>query len=323
MKQNIRYGYNLSSEEHPPHDLIKNAQRAEKLGFDFVMISDHYHPWLDVQGHSPFVWSMIGAIAQATSTIRLGTGVTCPIMRIHPAIIAQAAATSAALMEGRFFLGLGSGENLNEHILGDHWPTAPIRLEMLEEAVEVIRLLWEGEEASYYGEYFTVENARIYTLPDELPDMYIASGGDISAEIAGEMGDGLIALSPDQEVLNTFDESGGKGKPKIGKLDVCWAASEEQARKVVHKQWANTGVPGQLNVELATTTFIEQAASLVTEEQATEHVICGPDPEKLLAEIRKYAQAGFDHIYFHQIGPDQDGFFKFYEKEIRPKLQSQ
>lgn len=321
MNQQLRFGYNLSSEEHTPNDLVKNAQRAEELGFDFLMISDHYHPWLDVQGHSPFVWSVIGAIAHTTRNIRLGTGVTCPIMRIHPAIIAQAAATSAAMMPGRFFLGLGTGENLNEHILGDPWPPAPMRIEMLAEAVKIIRTLWEGEETTYYGDYFTVENARIYTLPEKLPEIYLASSGDTSAELAGEIGDGLITTYPEEEVMKTFNETGGKGKPKVGKLDVCWAPTEEKGRQIVHKQWANTGVPGQLNQELALTTFIEQAASLVTEEEAVKDVVCGPDPEKLIAKIKKYSDAGIDHIYIHQIGPDQDGFFDYYEKEISPRLK--
>jgi coenzyme F420-dependent glucose-6-phosphate dehydrogenase len=227
----LEYGYNLSSEEHSPNDLVKNARRAEEIGFDFALVSDHYHPWLDRQGHSAFVWSVIGAVAHATERLRLGTGVTCPIMRIHPAIIAQAAATSAAMMPGRFFLGIGSGENLNEHILGDHWPPAPIRLEMLEEAVEIIRMLWEGEEASYYGTFYTVEDARIYTLPDELPPIYMASSGEISAQLAGRIADGLIGTAPLKKVMENFDKGGGTGKPRYGKVDVCWAPSVEGRRK--------------------------------------------------------------------------------------------
>lgn len=316
----MKIGYNLSSEEHPPNDLVQNARRAEEIGFDFALISDHYHPWLDSQGHSPFVWSVIGAIANATKRLRLGTGVTCPMMRIHPAIIAQAAATSAAMMPGRFFLGVGSGENLNEHILGDHWPPAATRLEMLEEAVQVIRTLWEGKEVSHYGKYYVVENARIYTLPEELPPIYVASAAEKSAQLAGRIGDGLISGSPLEEVIQNFNEGGGEGKPLYAKVDVCWAPSEAEALKIVHKQWSNTGVKGQLNQELATTALIEQAASMVTEEDVAEKVACGPDPEKHLQEIRKFVEVGFDHIYIHQIGPNQLEFLQFFEKNILPEL---
>jgi coenzyme F420-dependent glucose-6-phosphate dehydrogenase len=317
----LEYGYNLSSEEHSPNDLVKNARRAEEIGLDFALISDHYHPWLDRQGHSAFVWSVIGGIAHVTERLRLGTGVTCPIMRIHPAIIAQAAATSAAMMPGRFFLGIGSGENLNEHILGDHWPPAPIRLEMLEEAVEIIRLLWEGEEASYYGTFYTVEDARIYTLPDELPPIYMASSGEISAQLAGRIADGLIGTAPLEKVMENFDEGGGKGKPRYGKVDVCWAPTVEEGENIAFEQWANTGVKGQLNQELATPALIEQATTMVTKEDVTKNIACGPDPERLLQEISKYVDIGYDHIYFHQIGPNQDGFFEFCEKKIMPELR--
>src|SRR5437764_1742725 len=177
-------GYALSSEEHPPSNLVRFAQCAEEAGFSFALISDHFHPWLDRQGHSPFVWSVIGAIAQVTERLRLGTGVTCPLMRYHPAIVAQAAATCAAMMPGRFFLGLGSGENLNEHILGEGWPSAPVRQDMLEEAIDIIRLLWQGGEHSFDGTYFTVDHARVYTLPAEPPPLFLAAAGTKSAEMA-------------------------------------------------------------------------------------------------------------------------------------------
>ena len=320
MAPNITIGYNLSSEEHAPNDLVKNAQRAEELGFEFVMISDHFHPWLDVQGQSPFVWSVIGAISQVTKRIRLGTGVTCPIMRIHPAIIAQAAATVAAMMPGRFFLGVGSGENLNEHILGDHWPTTPIRLEMLEEAIEVIRLLWQGEEVSHYGKYYTVENARLYTLPRETPQIFVASSAENSAQLAGRVGDGLISVAPLEEILQNFDQGGGEGKPRYGKVDVCWAPTEREGLDIVFKQWSNTGIKGQLNQEIATTALMEMAASMVTENDVAKKVVCGPNPEKVIQEIKKYVRVGYDHIYLHQIGPNQEGFFDFYEKKILPEL---
>lgn len=315
----MEIGYNLSGEEHSPNDLVKNAQRAEELGFDFALISDHYHPWLDRQGHSVFVWSVIGGIAHTTQRLRLGTGVTCPIMRIHPAIIAQAAATCAAMMPGRFFLGIGTGENLNEHILGDHWPPAPVRLDMLEEAVEIIRELWKGEEISHEGNYFIVENARIYTLPEELPPIYMAASGEMASQLAGRLCDGLIATSADESVLQNFDEGGGKGKPRYGKADVCWAATEEEALKIAYEWWTNAGIKGQLAQELATPALMEQAASMVREEDVAKSMVLGSDPEQHFAQIRKYAEAGFDHIYIHNIGPDQEGFFQFYEKEILPQ----
>jgi G6PDH family F420-dependent oxidoreductase len=320
MEKNFQIGYNLSSEEHAPDSLVKNAQRAEALGFDFLMISDHYHPWLDLQGHSSFVWSVIGAIAHTTERIRLGTGVTCPIMRIHPAIIAQAAATVATMMPGRFFLGVGSGENLNEHILGDHWPPALTRLAMLEESVQIIRELFTGEEYTYYGEYYVVENARIYTLPEKLPPIYVASSAEYSAHLAGRIGDGLISTAPLKKIMENFDEGGGKGKPRIGKLDVCWAPTEEEGCQIAYEQWTNTGIKGELNQELATPGLIEQAASMVRYEDIADKIVCGPDPQKYFDKIQKYVDVGFDHIYLHQVGCDQDGFFDLYEKEIMPQL---
>jgi G6PDH family F420-dependent oxidoreductase len=317
----VEIGYKLSSEEHGPNDLVRYAGRAEEVGFTFAMISDHFHPWIDRQGQSPFVWSVIGGVAQATKRVRLGTGVTCPTIRIHPAIIAQAAATAAAMMPGRFILGLGSGENLNEHILGDHWPPADVRQEMLEEAVEIIRLLWDGEQESYYGVYYTVENARIYTLPDELPPIAIAAGGSKSAELAGQIGDGFIGTAPQAELIQTFDESGGDGKPRYGELSVCWAASEAEARRMAHHWWPNGGLKGELPQELPAPKHFEQAASMLTEEAVAQEIVCGPDPQRHIAEIKNYADAGYDHVWIHQVGPDQEGFFQFYEQKILPEFR--
>ena len=214
------FGYVLSSEEHPPNDLVKNAQLAEQVGFRLAWVSDHFHPWVDVQGQSPFVWSVIGGVAATTEQLTLGTGVTCPTFRYHPAIIAQAAATSAAMMPGRFFLGVGTGENLNEHITGEHWPEAAVRLDRMAEAIEIIRLLWEGGYQSYYGDYFTVENARIYTLPDELPPIMVAAMGSQSTEVAAELGDGLITSAPVAEALENFNQAGGKGKVTTTQVNV-------------------------------------------------------------------------------------------------------
>jgi coenzyme F420-dependent glucose-6-phosphate dehydrogenase len=314
----VQIGYAISSEEHPPLDLVRHARRAEEAGFPFALISDHYHPWVDAQGQSPFVWSVLGAIAAGTERLRVGTGVTCPILRLHPAIIAQAAATTAAMMPGRFFLGLGTGERLNEHILGDAWPEPAVRLEMLQEAVEVIRNLWEGETASHYGEYYTVENARLYTLPEEPPPIMIGARGPGAARVAGELGDGLINSDPDAEPVRTFESSGGRGKPKYGQLTVCWAATEAEAKQTAYHYWPNSGLKGPLSTELALPEHFQQAAQMVKEEDVAESVVCGPDAQRHLDMIKRFVDAGYDHVYVHQVGPDQEGFFHFYEREVLP-----
>jgi coenzyme F420-dependent glucose-6-phosphate dehydrogenase len=318
----MEIGYWLSSEEHASNDLVRYAQQAEEIGFTFAQISDHFHPWIDNQGHSPFVWAVIGGIAQATERLQLQTAVTCPIMRIHPAIIAQAVATVATMMPGRFQLGVGTGENLNEHILGDHWPPIETRQAMLEEAIEVMRLLWQGGMQSHKGQYYTVENARLYTLPDEPPPILIAASGSNSAELAGRLGDGLISTAPNTEVVEAFEKAGGKGKPRYGKVSVCWAETEAEARRTVYEIWPLAGLSGgALNTELALPSYFEQAVEMVTEDQVAEGVICEADPEQYLAAIQEYAEAGFDHVSLHQIGPDQEGFFNFYQREVSPRLQ--
>lgn len=238
----VEIGYAISSEEVTPNAAVRNAQRAEEAGFRFALVSDHFHPWIDEQGHSPFVWSVLGGIATMTTTLRVGTGVTCPMIRIHPAIIAHAAATVAAMMPGRFFLGVGTGENLNEHILGDQWPAYNVRAEMLEEAIDVIRLLWQGGEQSHYGLYYTVEQARLYTLPDELPPIMIAAAGEKSAELAGRMGDGLISTAPKAEVVEAFEGEGGAGRPKYGQVTVCYAEDDATARKIAYRYWPNAAL---------------------------------------------------------------------------------
>jgi coenzyme F420-dependent glucose-6-phosphate dehydrogenase len=314
-------GYALSSEEHRPNDLVRFARQAEDTGFDFLMISDHYHPWISHQGHSPFVWSVIGGIAHVTQRIPLGTGVTCPTFRTHPAVIAQAAATAADMLPGRFWFGVGSGENLNEHILGDHWPPADIRLDMLAEAIEVIRLLWEGEEVSHWGDYYTVENARIYTLPDKLPPILVAASGSGAAELAGRLGDGLISTAPDEDVVQQFKDAGGDDKPRYGQVTVCWAEDEAQARRTAYEWWPNTVLPGALKADLPSPDHFEQAVKLVTEEAVAEKLVCGPDVERHLAGINEMIEAGFENVYIHQVGPDQEGFFEFYNKHILPEYK--
>jgi coenzyme F420-dependent glucose-6-phosphate dehydrogenase len=310
-------GYQLSSEEHGPRELVRYARRAEEAGFTHALISDHFHPWVDRQGQSPFVWAVIGGIAQATERLQLGTGVTCPTVRIHPAIIAQAAATAAAMMPGRFFLGLGTGENLNEHITGQRWPTGAVRLAMLEEAIDVIRLLWRGGFRTHHGRYFTVEAARIYTLPDELPPIVVAAAKPGAAELAGRKADRFIATSP--ELLERFDSAGGAGKPRYGGIVVCWAETEAEGRRIAHEWWPNSALKGDLSWELPLPAHFEEASQIVTEEDIGQVVVCGPDPDAHAAKIEEYVEAGFSHIYVHQIGSDQQGFFAFYEREILPR----
>jgi coenzyme F420-dependent glucose-6-phosphate dehydrogenase len=313
-------GYALSSEEHRPLDLVRYAADAERAGFSYALVSDHFHPWVDKQGQSPFVWSVIGGIAEATDRLRLGTGVTCPTIRIHPAIIAQAAATSAAMLPGRFFLGVGTGENLNEHVLGDRWPEAEVRLEMLEEAIEVIRLLWQGGYQSHHGRYYTVEEARIYTRPDEAPPIYVAASQPQAAELAGRVGDGLISVAPDPELIHRFESAGGDGKPKVGQVTVCWAESEEEARRTAFEWWPNAAIKGALSQELPLPRHFEDAAEMVSEDDVAETIVCGPEPDRFVEQIEEYADAGFDHVYLHQVGPDQEGFFRFAQEELLPRF---
>ena len=300
------FGYALSSEEHGPRELVENAGKAEAAGFEFAMVSDHFHPWTDAQGQSPFVWSVIGGIAQSTGRLRLGTGVTCPTIRIHPAIVAQAAATSAAMMPGRFFLGVGSGENLNEHVVGEDWPAPDERLAMLEEAIEVMRLLWQGGEQTHRGDFYDVEQARLYTLPDQPVQVAVAAAKPNAAELAGRVGDALINTAPDRDVIETFDAAGRQGRPKYGQITMCWAASEDEGAKTA--------------CELPRPAHFEQATKKITPEDIVEAIPCGPDPERYLEDIREYEQAGYTHIYFHQIGREQEGFFLFWTEELGPRL---
>jgi coenzyme F420-dependent glucose-6-phosphate dehydrogenase len=313
----MQLGYFLSSEEHPPADLVRNARLAEEAGFSFAMISDHYHPWTDEQGQSPFVWSVLGGIAATTARIGLVTGVTCPTVRIHPAILAQAAATTAAMAPGRFSFAVGSGENLNEHVLGDVWPSADERLEMLEEAIGVIRQLWDGELTSYRGIHYRVENARIYTLPEQPPPIIVAATGSQAASLAASVGDGLCATSPDKGVVSAYLEAGGDG-PRYGKVTICWAEDEAEARRTAFRVWPQTVIPGQASQELSLPKHFEDVAKLATEEKVADSIVCGPDVDRHVEAIRAFAEAGFGHVAVHQVGPDQEGMIRFYREQVLP-----
>jgi coenzyme F420-dependent glucose-6-phosphate dehydrogenase len=315
----VQLGYAISSEEHAPLDLVDHAVRAEKAGFEFALVSDHFHPWIDRQGSSPFVWAVLGGIATRTETLRVGTGVTCPTIRIHPAIIAQAAATAAAMLPGRFFLGVGTGENLNEHVLGDRWPPADLRREMLEEAVAVMRELWDGGLTTHRGRHYTVEGARLYTLPDEPVEVMIAASAPESAALAGRIGDGFVGTAPKRELLDAFEEAGGADKPRFGQVTVCWAESEREARKTAFEIWPNAALEGPLAQELPLPSHFEAASGMVTEEDVASQVVCGPDVDKHVAAIDAFVDAGYDHVYVHQVGPDQEGFIRFAEGELLPR----
>lgn len=308
----------LSSEEHGPKELVAQAKLAEEAGIRSVFISDHYHPWTDRQGESPFVWGVIGAVSASTRH-KVTTGVTCPTVRIHPAILAQAAATAQILLNGRFVFGVGSGEALNEHILGHRWPGVETRLEMLEEAVEVMRALWRGGLVNHHGRYYTVENARLYSVPDEAPPVAVSAFGIKAAEVAARIGDGFITVSPDREMLERFRAEGGQG-PSIAALKVCWDTDEQRARKLAYELWPTTCLSGQLSQELPMPSHFEAAASIVTEEMVGDVIACGPDPERHVKAISEYLDAGFDEVYVNQIGPEQVGFFDFFTKELRPRL---
>jgi len=314
-----KIGFALSSEEFTPRELVRNARLARESGFTDFMISDHFHPWTDRQGNSPFVWSVIGGMAGCMDDVRIGTGVTCPTFRTHPAIIAQAAATSACMTD--FYLGVGSGEALNEHILGDKWPPADTRIAMLEESVELMRLLWEGKETTFEGEFYVVENARIYNLPDYTIPVMVSAFGPKAAEVAGRIGDGFVTTSPDKENIDVFNKHGGKGKPVLAMVKVCWHEDEAQAKKLAYEIWPNSGLTGELAQELPTPRMFEQACEMVNEEMATKGKALGPDPERYVQSVREYLDAGVTELYMQQIGPDQEGFLRFWWDEVQPRLE--
>jgi G6PDH family F420-dependent oxidoreductase len=314
----VEIGYFLSSEEHGPKGLLQQAQWAEEVGIDSVWISDHFHPWLDDQGESPFVWSVIGAIA-ATTSLRVTTAVTCPTIRTHPAIIAHAAATSTLLLDGKFELGVGTGENLNEHVLGDRWPPTDERLEMLDEAVEVMRALWTGEEVTFHGDHYEVENARIYSMPSAPPPVHVSGFGPKATDVAARIGDGYVSTSPNKDLVDRYREKGGRGPASAG-LKVCWGPDRDECARLAHHLWRTSGVPGELSQELRTPAHFNQAAELVSVESMAEHMPCGPDLQGIVDAVQEYVDAGFDRVYVNQVGPDQEDFFRFYEKELGPAL---
>jgi G6PDH family F420-dependent oxidoreductase len=322
----MKIGYFLSSEEYSPGQLIEQARLAEEAGFDALWISDHYHPWNDAQGQSSFVWSMIGAIAQ-TCRLPVTTAVTCPTVRIHPAIVAQAAATSNVLLDGRFVLGVGSGEALNEHVTTSRWPNIDVRLDMLEEAVAIMRELWSGEYVTYHGQHYSVENARIYTRAEQPPPVYVSGLGPKAAELAGRIGDGFVTTQPDREMLQRFRDSGGDGKPAQAGYKVCWSNDEDTAVATAHRLWSTSGLPGELSQVLPSPRHFEQASALVTEQMTRDAIACGPDLDRHVRAFQPFADAGFDEVYVAQIGGTEaesssEKFFEAYAQKMLPRLRS-
>ncbi|WP_136717702.1 TIGR03557 family F420-dependent LLM class oxidoreductase [Halorientalis salina] len=314
-------GFALSSELHGPAELVEQAVRAEAAGFDFVALSDHFHPWIPAQGESPFAWTVLGGVAAATEAVEVGTGVTAPIQRYHPAILAQATATAADMLDGRFYFGVGTGERLNEHVVGDHWPPSTVRREMLREAVQVIRALWRGDEITHHGRHYTVENAKLFTLPEEPPPVYVSAYGPKAATLAGDIGDGFYTVGPQESALERYREVGGEG-PAYAQMTISYAETAEEAVRSAHERWPNVGLPGELSSELATPVHFRQASQQVSESDIAEgSTITDPDPGTHVENVESFAEAGFDHVVVHQIGADLDGFFDTYEDEVLPAVE--
>jgi G6PDH family F420-dependent oxidoreductase len=316
----VKLGYKLMSEEHGPLALVRNAKRAEAAGFDFAAISDHFFPWLEEQGHAPLAWSVLGAVANATQHLGLMTAVTCPSMRYHPAIIAQGAATLALLSNDRFTLGLGSGERLNEHVVGHGWPGIAERRQRLAEAVDIIRGLLSGSLTNYRGEYLNLDQARLFDRPDRMPGIAIAAGGPKAARLAGEDGDALIATEPRADLVEAYVAAGGSG-PRYAEVALCWAEREDEARQTAHRyfRWSLGGWP--VMAELPHPQSFAAASKHVSPEAVAQAVTCGPSADQHLAAIDRYIKAGFDHIILIQIGPEQEKFLDFFEGALAPALR--
>ncbi|MEV0436561.1 TIGR03557 family F420-dependent LLM class oxidoreductase [Nocardia sp. NPDC050413] len=318
----MQIGFKLAAEAFDPNELVRQAVRAESVGFDFVEISDHFHPWLDNQGHSPFAWSVLGAIAARTDSLELATGVTCPIIRYHPAIIAQAAATTALLSNGRFTLGIGSGERLNEHVVGQEFPPVLVRQRMLREALEIIRLLWRGGYRNYDGRYLSLSDARIFDLPDTPPKIAVAAGGPRAAEIAAELGDGLFATEPDPDLVRTYRDSGGMG-PRYVEVGVAFDPDERKAAEAAlsTNRWMTGG--WKVMSELPNPVNFAAASTTVRVDDMLEAMVCGNDPKRYVEAVRKATDAGFDRVVLMNAGPDVDAFLDFYSSELQPLLRAE
>lgn len=315
----VEIGHKLISGLHGPTDLVEYAQLTERSEFAFAAVSNHYHPWIPEQGESPMVWNVLGGIAQATDDLAVLTAVTCPTTRVHPAIIAQPTAITAAMFDGRFDFGVGTGENLSEHLLGDRCPEHRVRLGMLAEAIEVIEALWTGETISHHDEHYTVENTRLFTLPDELPEIIVAADVTKTARKAGELAGGLMAVTPDEELVDRFREANEDG-PVYGEATVCWADNEADAVDTAHRLWRQTTLPGALIWDMPTPAHFAQATESVPREAVADSMPCGPDPDEHIGMIQAYEDVGFEKLAVHQVRDDQSEFVEFYQTEVLPSF---
>ena len=316
------YGYTMMCEQSDPRALVADVVAAEAAGFDFSVISDHYSPWLDSQGHAPYAWSVLGAAAQATERIGLMTYVTCPTRRYHPAVVAQKAATMALLSGGRFRLGLGAGENLNEHVIGGGWPPANTRHEMLEEAAEIIRSLWAGGYVTFRGRHFEVDSAKVWDLPAEPLEMGIAVSGPQSVDLAARHADYLIAVEPEASLVQGFDERGGRGKDKVGQIPVCYDPDRAAAVARAHDQFRWFGSGWKVNAELPGTSAFAGATQFVRPEDVAASIPCGDDVEEFVGPIREFEKAGFTHVALVQIGGEhQAPFVDWAQNHLLPALR--
>ncbi|MCW3016708.1 MAG: class F420-dependent oxidoreductase [Solirubrobacterales bacterium] len=318
------FGYTMMCEQSPPDRLVRDLRSAEEAGFDFSVISDHYQPWVSAQGHSGYAWSILGAAAQATERIPLMTYVTCPILRYHPAIVAQKAATMQILSGGRFRLGLGAGENLNEHVVGQGWPAVGVRHEKLSEAVDIISALFDGENSvNYRGKHFDVESARLWDLPDERVPIGIAVSGPDSCRLAGRKADVMVATEPKPELSEMFDAAGGAGKPKVGQIAVAYDPDRNAAVQRAHEQFRWFGLGWKVNTDLPGPPSFEDATQFITPEQVAEQLPCGPDLDEHVEKIKPFIDAGFTEVALVQIGGEhQDRFMSWAEKELLPALRA-
>jgi G6PDH family F420-dependent oxidoreductase len=317
------FGYTMMCEQSGPKQLVADLVGAEQAGFDFSVISDHYQPWLASQGHSPYAWSVLGAAAQATERIGLMTYVTCPTLRYHPAVVAQKAATVQILSDGRFRLGLGAGENLNEHVVGKGWPSVGVRHEMLREATEIIRaLLASDDRVNYRGKHFDVESAVLWDRPSEPVPIGIAVSGPDSCRLAGEQADIMIAVQPERELGEMFDRAGGSGKPRVGQVALAYDSDRDAAVKRAHEQFRWFGLGWKVNADLPNPDSFEGATQFVTEDQVSEQLGCGPDVEEHVEKIKPYLDAGFDQVALVQIGSEkQTEFIDWAARELLPALR--
>jgi G6PDH family F420-dependent oxidoreductase len=316
-----QFGYTLYCEGNPPRDLVRQAVAAEEAGFDFLVISDHYHPWLTTQSHAAFAWSVLGAVAQATDRIELATMVTCPIIRYHPAIVAQMAATVAVLSDERFTLGLGTGERLNEHVVGRGWPPVDVRQEMLREAVGIIRELWEGGYVTHRGEHFVVEDARVFDLPRRRIPTYVAAGGRQAAELAADIADGVCATEPDGDVISAYLGAGGDPAATWGQVVLAWAGDEETGLAEAHAQFRFAAGGWKVQSELPNPANFDAATQTITPEDLADAIPAGPDVDRHAIAVRRFADAGFEHIAVAYPGADADGFMRFWREELRAAVR--